>query len=112
MRLKSQPTLREKKRYIIFRVISDSRVDYNSAKDAVWASLLEWMGEKELAKANVWLIKNLWNFNEQGGMIRCHPKYVDSVKVGLALIHQIGDSKVIFQTLRVTGTIKKGKTVK
>jgi RNase P/RNase MRP subunit POP5 len=31
------------------------------------------------------------------------------VKVSLALIHQIGDSKVIFQTTRVSGTIKAGK---
>jgi len=34
---------------------------------------------------------------------------VDLVKVGLALIHQIGDQRVIFQTLRVSGTIKSGK---
>jgi RNase P/RNase MRP subunit POP5 len=37
---------------------------------------------------------------------------VDKIKVSLALIHQIGDSRVVFQTLRVSGTIKSGSTAK
>jgi len=109
MKLKKLPSLREKKRYIIFKVHAEETLSFENVSNAIWNSLLDWLGERELAKANVWIIKNLWNGKEQTGFIKCSPKYVDAVKVGLALIHQIGDSKVILQSLRVSGTIKSGK---
>lgn len=108
MKLKSLPSLKEKKRYIVFRVHSEGTIQYHRLKGAVTESLLEFLGEREMGKANPRLIKNLWNGRE--GFLQTSPKYVDAVKVSLALIHQIGDEKVVFQTLRVTGTIKAGKT--
>ncbi len=103
------PSLRESKRYIVFKVHSTERLDYASMQNAAWNSLLNWMGEKELSRANVRIIKNLWNPSLQTGFIQCSPKFVDAVKMGLSLVHQIGDQRVIFQTLRVAGTIKSGK---
>lgn len=103
------PSLREKKRYIVFRVHSQEKLDYSTMQNAAWNSMLNWVGEKELSKANVRFIKNLWDPDKQTGFVQCSPKYVDSVKVGLGLVHQIGDQRVIFQTIRVSGTIKSGK---
>lgn len=103
------PSLRESKRYIVFKVHSTERLDYASMQNAAWNSLLNWMGEKDLSRANVRIIKNLWNPGNQTGFIQCSPKFVDAVKMGLSLVHQIGDQRVIFQTLRVAGTIKSGK---
>ena len=62
-----------------------------------------------MAKANIRILKNLWDLRKQKGFVQCLPKFVDSVKVSLSLIHQIGDSRVAFQTLRVSGTIKSGR---
>jgi len=101
--------MKEKKRYIIFRVHSDEPVNFPNMKNAVWNSLENWLGERELAKANIHIVKNLWDGRKQKGFLKCSHKFVDEVKVGLGLIHQIGDSRVIFQSLRVTGTIKSGK---
>lgn len=103
------PSLRESKRYIIFRVHSQERLDYATMHNAAWNSLLNWMGERELSKANVRIIKNLWNPGKQSGFIQCSPKFVDAVKVSLSLVRQIGDARVIFQSIRVSGTIKSGK---
>jgi RNase P/RNase MRP subunit POP5 len=109
MKLKTLPSMRPKKRYIVFKVHSEERLAYENMRDAVWNSLENWLGEKDLASAQVRIIRNLWDGKAKSGFIQCAHKYVDSVKVGLALIHQIGDSKVIFQVLRVSGTIKAGK---
>ena len=109
MPLKKPPSMRAKKRYLIFRLHSDSPTSYQDVKNAIWSSVLNWLGENESSMADIHIVKNLWRPNDQTGFIRCHPKYVDQVKMALALIHQIGDEKVIFQTLRVTGTIKSGK---
>lgn len=106
---KAFSSLRKKKRYVFFRVRSDGPVNYTDIKNAVFSSLLDWIGESELAKADVNFIRNLWNGKSKTGVIRCSHKYVDKVKFGMSLVHQIGDQKVVFQTLRVSGTIKAGK---
>ncbi|MBM3304157.1 MAG: ribonuclease P protein component 2 [Candidatus Aenigmarchaeota archaeon] len=111
-RLKSPPALRAKKRYIIFRVHSDDpefRPDFLNIRGAIWNSLEGWLGEAGLAKADVKFIMNLWDSRKQTGFLSCSPKFVDQVKVALALVHQVGDERVILQVLRVSGTIKGGK---
>ncbi len=110
--LKSTPTMRSGKRYVIFRVHSEDtsfRPDFLNIRGAIWNSLESWLGESGLAKADVHIINNLWNPAKQTGFLSCSPKYVDHVKVALALVHQIGDERVIIQVLRVSGTIKSGK---
>lgn len=104
------PSLRESKRYVVFKVHSQERLNYAVMQNAAWNSLLNWMGEKDLSKANVRIIKNLWDPGTQTGFVQCSPKFVDAVKVSLSLVRQIGDQRVTFQTLRVSGTIKSGKS--
>lgn len=107
MRLKKLPSQKERKRYVFFRVHTGEGLVFQGVRDAIMNSLLNWMGSEDFARAKPWVIKNLWKAN--GGVIQCSHRYVDNLKVGLALIHQIGDSRVVFQTMRVSGTIKSGK---
>jgi RNase P/RNase MRP subunit POP5 len=107
--LKRLPSMREKKRYVVFRVVSEQGVDYRTVRDALWNSMTHWIGEAGLARANIRILRNLWNQREQSGFIQVSPKYVDAVKVAMGLIHQIGDQRVIFQSIRVSGTIKSGR---
>jgi len=109
MRLKKLPSLKSKKRYITFKVHSDEKMLFENVKDAVMNSILNWIGERGAAEAHVWVIRNLWNGREQTGCIQCNHNTVDEIKTALALIHQIGDQKVVFQTLKVSGTIKSLK---
>jgi RNase P/RNase MRP subunit POP5 len=109
MRVRRLPSMRDKKRYVVFRVISDERVDYAAVRDALWNSMTHWIGEAGLARAGVKIVKNLWNQSGQTGFVQASPKYVDQVKVAMGLIHQIGDQRVILQSLRVSGTIKAGR---
>jgi len=103
------PSLKPHSRYIIFRVHSQNPILYSNIRDAVWNSLENWLGEQDLAEADVRIIKNLWKPKTQSGFIRCSNRFLDLIKTGLALIHQIGDERVIFQTVRVSGTIRAGK---
>jgi ribonuclease P/MRP protein subunit POP5 len=109
MKLKSRPTLREGKRYIVFNVITDGSFLYENLRNAIYDSVARWLGESEMGKADVHVIKNLWDGRARTGFIRCAPKYVDDVKTALALVHQIGESRVIIHTLRVSGTIKSAR---
>jgi RNase P/RNase MRP subunit POP5 len=109
MPLKRPATMRESKRYIVFQAVSERPLEFAAVRDAIWDSVLSWLGENDSAKAGVRVIRNLWNPRDRTGFVQCRPRHVDSVKVALALVHQVGDSRVILRTLRVSGTIKSGR---
>ncbi|MCD6368093.1 MAG: ribonuclease P protein component 2 [Candidatus Aenigmarchaeota archaeon] len=100
------PTLREKKRYLAFEVISESKLEFEEILNAFWHSLLNLCGEIGTANTNIWFVKDMWNENSQRGVIRCRHDTVEYVRSALALIDRIGDSRVIINTLGVSGTMK------
>ena len=107
MKLKRMPSLKERKRYLLFSIISDKgKIPYFEVKDSIWHSVLSWIGERGAANAHLRLIKNLWNDDSMEGVVQCSPKFVDDVKMALALIRNIGDAKTIFSVRKVSGTIK------
>ena len=109
MKLRMHPSMKEKKRYVTFSVISEKKVGYGDVKGAITNSILNWMGEKGISSSGFRIIRNLWDSQNQEGWLSCTPASVDDIRMSLALVHQIGDSRVIFRTLRVSGTIKSGK---
>ncbi len=109
MKLKRMPSMREKRHYVTFRLHTKKPVMYSEMKGAVMNSILNWMGEEGFSGSGCRIIRNLWDPHRQTGWLRCRPSAVDDVRMSLALIHQIGDERVIFQVVRVSGTIKSGK---
>lgn len=106
MGLKRMPVLKEKKRYLMFSITSENKIPYFELKGAISNSIMNLIGEKSAGKSNYRLIKNLWDEKNNEGVISCSVRYVDDIKVALALIQQIGDIRVIFRVTKVSGTIK------
>jgi len=100
------PTLRERERYIYFKIISEESIFYSDLEAGIWQTLLEVYGELGVSPTSVWLVKNLWDERDQTGIIRCNNKSVSKVIAGLGLITRLGESRVIFKILKVSGTIK------
>ncbi|MBL7206296.1 MAG: ribonuclease P protein component 2 [Candidatus Aenigmarchaeota archaeon] len=110
--LKIPASLRQKKRYVYFKIYSQNKIPYENLRNAIWNIFLDYLGELGTAKANIRIVRNLWDPNEQKGIIRCSHRHVDEVKICLGLLHQIGDEKTVFQTLRVSGTIRGAMSTK
>lgn len=107
MRLKPLlPSLREKKRYILFKVISEEKVNLEQIKEAFFNSILNMFGEKGLAQINAKFLENLWDDEEQIGILRISNRGKYKSIVGLGLISRIGDSRVNIKIYKVSGTIK------
>lgn len=100
------PSLRERERYISFRIIAEEPVLYSDLEAGIWQTLLEFYGELGMTKMSVWLVKNLWDEKKQIGVIRCNNKSTSKVIAGLGLITRLGDVRIIFKILKVSGTIK------
>jgi ribonuclease P/MRP protein subunit POP5 len=103
---KSSPTLRERDRYVYFKIISEEPVGYPDVEAAIWNTLLDFYGELGMSQTSMWLVRNLWNPQEQSGVIKCNNLSVPQVVAGLGFISRLGEIRVVFKILNVSGTIK------
>lgn len=104
------PTLKERKRYLVFEIISKEKIgNFSSVSNAVWSKTKEFLGELGVAKAGMWLLADKWNNNKQRGIIKISHKHVNELKASLALITKIENIPVIARSLGVSGVLKKSE---
>jgi len=102
------PSLREKKRYLAFEIISQDKVrDFTSVNDAIYNSCFNYIGELGMARAGILILKDKYRNNK--GMIRVNHKNVDNLKSSLMLIKKINKQDVIVRTLGLSGILKKAE---
>ncbi|MBW2985202.1 hypothetical protein KY313_00915 [Candidatus Woesearchaeota archaeon] len=99
------PSLREKKRYLVFEVISKKKLSGIPEKD-IEEFMLRLHGEIGLGKAGLIFLKNKWNKIKQRGIVKVHYKYVDQLRAALCSFHK-GD--VIMRSIGVSGILKKAE---
>lgn len=102
-------SMREKKRYIAFEILGEENVEFSNLINALWHSLLNLFGEVETGSINFWLVKDTWSKTKQRGLIKCNHNHVSEVRLALALLERIGDTKVSIRTLGVSGTMKSAR---
>jgi len=102
------PTLREKERYIAFQIVSEEgeELNYSDLEASIWNTMLDFLGEEGVSKTSVWLMKDCWDQKLQKGILRCNNKSVQEVIASLGLIDRLGDNRITFKILRISGTIK------
>ncbi|TAL48617.1 hypothetical protein EPN87_00055 [archaeon] len=105
-KLRLSPSLRERHRYISFKIISEEPVEYSDFEQAVWHTLLELYGESGVSKTSFWLMRNLYDAGEQSGVIRCNNLSVQQILAGLGLVVRLGESKIVIKIVKVSGTLK------
>jgi len=98
------PSLREKKRYLAFKIEANKELTLTEVRMAIERSLKEFTGDLGVAKAGMIFLKD-WKDNT--GIVRVNTKSVDTVKASLALIKQIDNQKVVVKSLGVSGVINK-----
>jgi len=97
------PSLKEKKRYLSFDIISEGNFSVDEVSKAIEDST--YLGTLENSKAGIIFLKDKYKNNK--GIIKTSHKYVDKVRTSLALIKDIDDHEVIFRTNVVSGILKK-----
>ena len=101
------PTLKERKRYILFQITSTEKIEKKIVGDQVRKACLRFLGELGVAKAGVQFLPETYKGGK--GIIRVGHKYVDEVKAALALVKEINGKKVSFNVTKVSGIIDRLK---
>lgn len=103
------PSMREKKRYLKFKIHSEEPIEFGELVDEIWDSALDYMGSKHTGEANHWIIKNQYSVEEQKGIIKIRRSYLEDFRSALTLIDSIGDQKAFIEVEKISGSIKKLK---
>jgi len=104
------PTLKEKKRYLVFEIVSDTKFkDFKAVQEQIMQKSLELIGQLGVAKAGIQPLKETWNKETQRGIIKVNYKYTDELKSSLSFIKQINNQEVIAKSVITSGVINKAK---
>lgn len=110
MGLKTLPSsLREKERYILFRIEADEQFSLSDVVDQVWKEMVSFLGEQQVAAVNPWVLGDLFSKKEQVGGIRVNKDYVEEVRTALALMDHIDQNPVCVHVLGVSGTMQSAR---
>jgi len=101
------PSLKEKKRYIAFNILSEKILNKDDVERSIYNNCKSFIGEMNYAKAGVNIIPEFLMANK--GIIRVNNKFVDHVKSSLMMIKEINNEKVIIRSIGVSGILNKAE---
>lgn len=102
------PSLREKKRYLVFEVISKEQIASNAKiSEAIMQSCHDFMGDLGMARAGIMILPD--KYKGAKGIIRVGHRYVNELRASLALIQKIDNQEVIVRSCGLSGILKKAQ---
>ncbi len=103
-------SLRERKRYLAFEIVSESPIqDSNAVSKAIWDKALEYLGELGCAEAGIITLNDKYDKEKQRGLIRVNNRSLDKMRATLALIEQIEGHEVIVRSRGASGILQKAE---
>ncbi|MBI2124389.1 hypothetical protein HYT92_01220 [Candidatus Pacearchaeota archaeon] len=104
------PSLREKKRYLVFEIISKEKInDIEAVSETIQDCSLQFLGKLGAAKAGIIVLNNKWDPERQRGIIKVGHRHVDAMKASLVFISRIENKEAIFRSLGVSGILRKAE---
>tara|TARA_Y100000310_G_C20673841_1_gene811738 strand:- start:118 stop:468 length:351 start_codon:yes stop_codon:yes gene_type:complete len=104
------PSLREKKRYLVFEILSKNKINkFEDVSKAFWDQALSFLGNLGIARAGFWILADKYDSNKQTGIMKVNHKNVDEARAVLSLVQTINNQPVIMRSLGVTGILNKTK---
>ena len=99
------PSLRKKKRYIAFEVISDNKIqDFEQVSKEILRCAGYCLGLFEMAKAGIIPLANKWDTKSQRGMLKVNNMHVDAIKASFVFTQNM-----IIKSRGVSGILKKAE---
>ena len=105
-----KPSLKERKRYILFKVISEFEIEKEKIFESVAKAGLQFLGELGMAKMGLQVLPETYDQKDKTFIVRTGHKFVNETKSALILIKEIDGRKVTLESVRVSGIVDKLKS--
>lgn len=93
------PSLREKKRYLRYKIIGN-KISYKDVNEEIKKKMHDYTGRLGMAKAGLIFMNNI---------IRVNNRFVNELKASLNLVSKINNKDVIVKSDKVSGNLNKVK---
>ncbi|MEK6868950.1 MAG: Rpp14/Pop5 family protein, partial [Nanoarchaeota archaeon] len=104
------PSLREKKRYLVYEVVSGNRFnDALHVNKSILEAAKEFLGNLGMARAGIITMNDQWNADMQRGIIRVNNRHVDDLKASLVFAGSIDGKETIVRSIGASGILKKAR---
>ena len=103
------PVLRDRRRYIVFEVLSEEKFSKKDIMRTLWDNAFEWIGVLGASEASFWVID--FDEKQQIGFLRCNNENLEKVRAILGFIEKVNNKKGCFHIISVTGTVKKARSL-
>jgi len=100
------PSLREKKRYVVYEAISNGNYSFKELKSSILEGFRDMFGLDGLSRAGLEFI----DFKEGKGIIRVSSKGLDNLKAVFCIVRKINKHDAVLRSLGVSGMLKKVKS--
>lgn len=100
--MKTLPVLREKKRYIAFKIISENRINRRELTEELLDSMYSMLGDKGISEIN----PSLMSYDGGFGILRCQKDRTSDTRAALACINMVRGGCVSIKVLGISGTVK------
>lgn len=101
------PSLKEKKRYIVFEVISDVSLPEQDIYHVIGENMHTYVGDLGMAQAGLQFIPEKWNHRTQRGIARVSHTSADALKASFVFINSIKNNKVTVHSVGTSGILAK-----
>lgn len=103
------PTLREKHRYLVFEVLSNSKIRaFSAVAKAIMQSSLSFSGTLGVADSGLRVLK--WDAQRQRGMLRVNARGLPHTRASLIFVKDIEKKPVAVRTVGVSGILRKAES--
>ncbi|MEA1944579.1 MAG: Rpp14/Pop5 family protein [Euryarchaeota archaeon] len=99
------PSLREKKRYLAFGVLSESAIPRHDFIEELERSSQSLLGDAGSSECEM----NLLLFDGTKGIVRCIPTQTMRTRAVLATIYDVRGARVAVYVIGISGTVKGAK---
>ncbi len=100
------PTLREKKRYVVFEVMSKENVSMRDTAQEFQKAFESTFGSFTAARAGIQFMPD---WKKQKGIIRAAHRYTDHIKSTFVMLHDIKGVPAVIKTVTVSGILNKAR---
>jgi len=101
------PSLKEKRRYVAFEVIAQSRFSEKDVSEAITTSVLEQVGVRGLSRAGLRFVPESWDNEKMRGIVRVAHDAAEMLKSTFPFIRSIRNKNVVVRSIGTSGLLAK-----
>jgi ribonuclease P/MRP protein subunit POP5 len=103
------PTLKERKRYVAFKVLTDSKIVFEDCKNAIWNTAIQLFGEVGVAQMGLYVLPEKYDGNK--GILRVAHTHQNHARMALCFVEKAGNHSCTVRSIVSSGILKKALQV-